>query len=343
MQPLSSQSQQVLSMPADGSQWLDYPFHKAVLLFPFVSLKALVLPSADRFDKLAGDARWDLVLFYLLVQAVYVGLLAFLWGRISLLSLGDVTQRLQPGVIWGAALSLPVLFFISTGIMQFMAKRYDGQASYLEQCYGVMVVMLPMVLVETIIILFALCDVRLHTPFYAFSIVLGMGLLIYWLIVLRIAECGVQDVSGGEATTIVLVPFIAVLVIIVIVGLALLASESGLFEGNGSNSSSKRSDSGKSKQFGGGSSGSFGSNGGNSSYGSDSASRGGTTGLLAWFEPGNSTYSGAPYYRRARRRARRKALELRCAICNYCDYKTADQLTGPVPCPHCNLPMQSVQ
>lgn len=224
-------------------------FAAVACAFPWQAMKVCMMPSADRLAQEGRNARWGVIWLYLCALMLLTGVLAFLDGRIPLLR-AATTRPLLPGIVFGVTIALPLVFFLHTGIMQFMAKRYHGNANFLVQCYTILLIALPLVTLGDILGLVLLVNPPLSSALHSVLIFFGLALIAYCLILQGLVEVGIHGVSGDEAFIIVLVPFLSILALIAIVALVFVLEDVPIFEGISSGKGGSSSNSSSSKSGG---------------------------------------------------------------------------------------------
>lgn len=183
-------------------------------------IKVLTKPSAITFAEEKGKASWDIVWVQLLGYAILSSILGYLASIItpnrfnfspngaSALS-ASITRALTTGFSVGSIITLPLLFFISVGILYITAKAFKGQGTFLEQSYTGLLFQAPLGILSSLLAL-----VPIVGSLAAFA------LSIYSIILNIFSIMAVHRLSGGKATAVVFIP--ALIVFVLLCGLAIV-------------------------------------------------------------------------------------------------------------------------
>jgi hypothetical protein len=224
------------------------PLMLALLAFPFLSFKMFVWPGPATFAREKDRAGRGAVFYLLLVGAVLVGVLAFLWGRVPRLTPGIenlsagrvVPHPLSVGACASLAVGIPLLFLLLEGILYWVARKRGGQRSSVRaQLYTGLLIEAPL---YALVVAFAL--LLLYRPDLGssarllFAIVAG-AFLLYSLLLHIFAVMAVHRIGAGKAVLCValIVVLLAAVVVVVVVALLALGEDGGNRSGSSSHAS----------------------------------------------------------------------------------------------------------
>lgn len=173
-----------------------------------------------------GKAAWDIVWIQLIIYAVIAAILGFLASLTSTRFIPVSTsssgvnmgafQAIATGASFSAIITIPLFFFIGMGILYLIAKAFQGQGTFLQQCYTALLFRVPLGILAALLALI---------PFVGW--IIGIAIGIYEIVLQIFAIMPVHRLSGDKATAVVLIPiaigvvlFIVVVVIITIIAIA---------------------------------------------------------------------------------------------------------------------------
>lgn len=174
-------------------------------------------PSSSVFMVEKVKADWDIVWVQLLGTSVIAGALGLLSMVIPFASPGNASgtgSGLQSpdvvhGLTWsttvGLIIFIPVMFFIGSGILRLLARRFGGDGSLLEQSYTTLLFMVPFAVAISVIRLLPF----IGGFFFWFG---GLAALLYGIVLEVLATMAVHHLTSDQAippviiTAIILIP-----------------------------------------------------------------------------------------------------------------------------------------
>ena len=217
---------------------------EALLGFYHHSMYVIRKPSPASFAEVTSNARWEAVWLQITLMTLITGLLAFLWGRLSLFT--SATAMTRPLPISSAliiTIVVPVMFFIIGGITFAIAKGLNGKGTFLAQTYTTLVTYMPLFIFSMIVVI-----VSLHLPVLGFILaVLDLLLLIYSTVLQVFSMMAVHTIGAWKATLIVLLQTIAIIAVVLVIAFVFFVANSDSNSSNSSSSSSKKSGGGSKK------------------------------------------------------------------------------------------------
>jgi hypothetical protein len=159
-----------------------------------------------------GKAEWRSVWVQLLgwgIIAAIIGLLAWLVAPVTL----TIVPGLRPEVIqafvphWpydGQIVSVPLGFFIWMGLLYLMAQAFRAQGTFLKQCYVSVLYLVPLGIVGSLLALIPSLGL------------LSLAVFIYGIVLQVYALMAAHCLRGGEATAVVLLPALVILLLAIV-------------------------------------------------------------------------------------------------------------------------------
>jgi len=202
------------------------PLGEALRQLPRQYLRVLTKPSAETFAAEQGKAAWNVIW----VQLLVVGVLSTIFGifisniTISLLlnnpnipvSVANSFRGIAGTSSFGGIVSVPLLFFIGTGIYHLIAKAFGGTGKYLPYAYSYLLFYVPISIASLILSLI---------PFL--GSLAAFALSIYAIVMQIYMTMGVHRLSGGRATLAVLLLPIIALVLFIVLFIVIIAVVAG--------------------------------------------------------------------------------------------------------------------
>ncbi len=192
------------------------PLGKAIRELPRQYWRVLTHPKAQTFVEEQGKAAWNIIwvqlLFLGVVQALAILAVLFLeFFFLQILVPGrDLAGISQQAPLVGTILVViciaftPVPFFIGAGIYHVVAKAFRGSGSFLSFCYSYALITIPIGILSLVLSLVP-CVGSLA----------GLAGAVYEVILLIYMTMGVHRLSGGKATTAILIPVITGVIVVI--------------------------------------------------------------------------------------------------------------------------------
>ena len=217
------------SSPADFFQDLGYgpapgsrqSLREAIWQLPEQYRFVIAHPTSSVFIAEKGKADWNIVWIQLLGTAVIAGVLGLLSMVIPFASPGNVpgtgTGIQSPDLVRGLNLSttvglivfIPVTFFIGSGILRLLARRFGGDGPFLEQCYTTLLFMVPFGIAISVIRLLPF----IGGFFFWFG---GLAALVYGVVLQILATMAVHHLTSDKATPPVIITAIILIPIMIL-------------------------------------------------------------------------------------------------------------------------------
>nr|BBH93318.1 hypothetical protein KTA_15170 [Thermogemmatispora argillosa] len=192
------------------------PLGQALRELPRQYWRVISRPSAETFVQELGKASWDIVWVQLLgFSALYAIIRFFVELASSALPMSilpgysGVLSSLAARSSLGYALFVALIgfvllvgaFFILQGLIYLLARAFNGQGSFLQQCYSSMLIYGPLL---AITIVSGILEIIPFVDIIVFLV--RLILLIYAIVLLVFATMGSQRLTGGQASAAVLIP-----------------------------------------------------------------------------------------------------------------------------------------
>ncbi|WP_069802146.1 Yip1 family protein [Thermogemmatispora onikobensis] len=189
------------------------PLGQALRELPGQYLRVASRPSAETFAQELGKASWDIIWVQLLGFAALFAIITFFTrlatsallvsilpsAYISLIASANVASSLLSSLIY--FVSLIGGFFILQGLIYLLAKAFNGQGNFLQQCYSGMLAYGPLL---TILLAGSIIGI---IPFVNILVlIVELIASIYAIVLLVFATMGSQRLPGGPASAAVLIP-----------------------------------------------------------------------------------------------------------------------------------------
>ncbi|MBV9691846.1 MAG: YIP1 family protein [Ktedonobacteraceae bacterium] len=202
------------------------PLSEAIRQLPRQYVKVLTKPSAATFAEEMGKAGWGIIWVQLIAYSIIMAILSFLrlltnpglfypFTDTTAPSTPLAVQVLTIGSIGGLVKLFIVLiaFFFIMGTYYLIAKVFGGQGTFKAQSYTQLLFQVPLAIVIGILLL---------VPFIA---IFSVFLLIYGIVLEIFSFMAVHRLSGGKATTVVLMPLapLVLLILFYLIAIALVA------------------------------------------------------------------------------------------------------------------------
>ncbi len=202
------------------------PLGEAIRQLPRQYIRVLTKPSAAVFAEEQGKAAWNIVWVQLLALGVITTIFGVLLVNVLLsvllnnpnISVSTVNsfRGIFSSSFFGSIITVPLGFFIGTGIYHLIAKAFGGTGVYLRYAYSYLLYYTPIAIVSLLVGL---------VPFIGG--LASFALSIYAIVLQVFMTMGVHRLSGGKATfAVLLLPIIAIVlsIILVFVFIAIIAS-----------------------------------------------------------------------------------------------------------------------
>ncbi|MBO0778225.1 MAG: YIP1 family protein [Ktedonobacteraceae bacterium] len=204
-----------------GAPGQQMPLGDAIKQLPNQYIKVLTKPSVASFVEELPRASWDSTWIQILIMAlatVIVGLISSLLlaglytagaaatGDSSAAAMGAAmsmfTATTNVGFAFGKIILVPLGFFIGVGIQYLLAKAFGGQGTFLGQSYTTLLYQVPLNILGALVALIPILGG-----------IVGFAIFIY-AIVLNVFQIQASHrLSGGKATWVVLIPYLAGIVL----------------------------------------------------------------------------------------------------------------------------------
>jgi|SRR5579884_3194937 len=194
------------------------PLGLVIRELPGQYLRIVTNPSVKTFAGELVKADWRSVWFQLLgwgFITALIGFIAWLTEPFTLTILNfipgmrpETVQALLPRWPYGGQIfSVPLSFFTWMGMLYLMSRLFNGQGTFLEQCYASVLFLVPMGILSSLLALI---------PYLGSW--LNFALFIYGIVLQVYAFIAAHRVSRGKATAAVFLPglLIAALVLVFI-------------------------------------------------------------------------------------------------------------------------------
>jgi hypothetical protein len=172
-------------------------------------------PTSSVFIAEKGKADWDIVWIQLIGNAVIAGLLGLLSMVIPFANPGNTPGSgiQSPNVVHAVNLSatiglivyIPLVFFVGSGILRLLARKFGGDGSFLEQCYTTLLFQVPFGVALSVIRLLPF----IGGFFFWFG---GLMALVYGIVLQILATMAVHHLTADKAapaviiTAVILIP-----------------------------------------------------------------------------------------------------------------------------------------
>ncbi len=220
-----------LSSKDDQTSVQSLQFGEALWQMSLQYINVLIKPSVNTLSDAMEQASWGRVLVQFLQLIIIMVAISFLESIIPSTALHGITALSasyvrplgwSPFLLNGITLVL-VSFFIGLGTAYGGSKICGGKGTFLAHLYCLLLCTVPLVTVSGMLLLLPTTGWLLLLPGSIVS-----ALFIYRMILHTITIMTVHRLGAGQATIIVLILPIAILVIIVIVGLLVSTHGEGL-------------------------------------------------------------------------------------------------------------------
>ncbi len=188
------------------------PLGEVISELPRQYLNVLTKPSAQTFAAELGKAEWRSVWLQLLGWGIFAAIIGFLAWLVAPFAVNlfpgltpQAVQAFVPHAPYGGQIvSVPLGFFFWMGLFYLMAKVFNGQGTFLGQCYASVLFQTPLGLISSILAVI---------PYLSW---INVALFIYGIVLQVFAIMAAHRMSGGRATAVVLLPAVAILVLIIV-------------------------------------------------------------------------------------------------------------------------------
>jgi hypothetical protein len=200
------------------------PLGQAIQGLPNQYLKILTHPGVQSFAEEQGKADWGSIWIQLLIVGLIgtiIGLLRTAMGTAIMMSTNGGSSAAAYGIITsvfagGASIfsivSIIIGFFIIVGIQYLLAKAFKGTGDFKHHAYNYLLFYAPLAIISNILGLIPILGG-----------IIGLGLLVYQIILNVFAVMAAHRLSGGKATMVVLIPIIAVFLVIFLCAIVAVA------------------------------------------------------------------------------------------------------------------------
>ncbi len=201
------------------------PLNEAMRQLPAQYWRVLTHPKAATFAAEEGKAAWNIIWVQLIALAIISAIFAAIGALesssiLNALGIGNSvasstlnTFRESPlSTGFASLISVPISFFISTGIYFLLAKVFRGKGTFLHYAYCALLIIAPITLLNAVLDLIPVLG-----TFATFV------LYIYEIILLIFMTMAVHRLSGGKATVAVLILPIVAIILVTVVAAILIA------------------------------------------------------------------------------------------------------------------------
>ncbi|HLG75514.1 MAG TPA: YIP1 family protein [Ktedonobacteraceae bacterium] len=209
------------------------PLGEAIRQLPSQYIHVFTHPAKSTFDEEIRKASWDITWIQIVIMAVGSALISLIYSLILnatgalTASTSAMTSSLSfigaAAGVGGALLQIitvPIGFFIGVGIQYLLARAFKGQGTFLGQAYTSLLYQVPYRLLATLLgALLGLIPVV--GVFINIPVALIIGIYSIVLNVFQIQSS--HRLSGGKATWVVLIPWIALIVLAVLCSVLFVA------------------------------------------------------------------------------------------------------------------------
>lgn len=197
------------------------PLWEAIRHLPRQYWRVLTHPKAATFVEEQGKAAWNIVWIQLLIlgiiQSLSILLLVFLEFFLlqaiapsnSLPLFSQILPITAIVIVVGYLALVPLSFFIGSGILHLVAKAFGGQSTFLAYAYNYALIVMP---ISVLVILLSIIP--------CIGSFAGSAGWVYEIVLLIFMTMGVQRLSGGKATAVVLIPVGAGILLVVAIYVA---------------------------------------------------------------------------------------------------------------------------
>lgn len=194
------------------------PLGEAIRQLPAQYLKVMTRPSYRTFAQEMGKASWNIVwvqlIIYTFVSTALGYLSIYLAGStagtdsavaaatgLSLSAAAALQQSITIGSTYGQLLAIPVLTFVTAGLLLLLARAFGGQGKFLPQLYTILLIVVPLNTGGTLLILLLTLIPGIGS---VFALLLIVARPVYALVLFGIALMPIHRLSGGRAAGAVL-------------------------------------------------------------------------------------------------------------------------------------------
>jgi hypothetical protein len=180
----------------------------AIRELPEQYIFVIMHPSSSVFIAEKEKADWDIVWIQLIGNAVIAGLLGLLSMVIpfatpsnapgSGIQSPNVIHALNLSATIGLIVFIPLIFFVGSGILRLLARRFGGDGSFLEQCYTTLLFQVPFGVAISVIRILPF----IGGFFFWFG---GLIALVYGVVLQILATMAVHHLTGDKATSAVII------------------------------------------------------------------------------------------------------------------------------------------
>jgi len=169
------------------------PFSAVLAELPQKYLNAVTKPAVRTYSEVCTEASWGLVWTQLLIWAVLDAALGVLVNLISSPASG-FSSFFSLVTSVGLVVLVPLLFFLVMAVTYIMARVFDGQGTFLEQCHASLYVQVPLGIGSKVLALIPMVGRILNSVLSVYGIVLQVIVLMT-----------VHKLSKGKAIAVALV------------------------------------------------------------------------------------------------------------------------------------------
>jgi len=205
------------------------PLIDAIAQLPLHYWKILRKPGARSFAEESGRAKWDILLVQFIGYILIDGLLGWLHNTLypivaqpvpvapgSGVSQAEVAQIQSAAIAIASFITGPGLFIlVPLGFLLYqsvafgIARAFGGRGTFLAQSYTILLIYVPIGLITI-----ALSYIELSfAPLGIIGGLLGLALDVYGIVLSVFAMMGVHRLTGGKASAVALLPFVALLLL----------------------------------------------------------------------------------------------------------------------------------
>ena len=178
-------------------------------LFPLRCLRAYLLPLPFIFVAERGRARWDVVWSYVVGLPLIASGLAYLCS-VSPLARSWGIHPFSPEVLGSyigyGFIGTLALFFFYQGLLNVSARKFQGKASFVAQCYTTLLSLTVTVTIASVIGLLLFTNSGLYTDARHWLMIAGAGVLLYGMLQLIVIISAVHELPLYKSVLSVFAP-----------------------------------------------------------------------------------------------------------------------------------------
>lgn len=195
------------------------PWREALRQLPRRYRFVLTKPGFEPFLAEMSQGEWRIVWAQLLIYSVVAALLTFVRNLLYPASLSAsssasglsslaVLQALSLSTSLGLLVLIPVVFFLTMGLLYWLARALGGHGIFVQQVYTTLLFLVPCGVIVSVLGVIPFVGSFLST-------FLGFVLFVYGVALQCFATVAVHQMSGGKATTAVILTLLILFPILI--------------------------------------------------------------------------------------------------------------------------------